>query len=132
MRLTLRKSEIIRGKRNFEQIFHRGVRIRSSSIQVLILTSPPPDDSSPAVRFAAVVPKAVGKANVRNRIKRLIRESYRLDKSLLVSPGLHPAATLNVVFLWSPRSRVPVESVTLGMVRGEIAGLLEKIRVQFT
>ncbi len=129
MRRTLKKSEIIRGKRNFERIFERGVRLRSSIIQGLVLAAPPDGDSPPGVRVAAIVPKAVGKANVRNRLKRLIRESYRLDKSILLPP---PDVSLNVVFLWSPRTRLPAGTVTLVMVRGEIAALLQRIKEQFT
>ncbi len=132
MRRTLKKTEIIRGKRNFEQIFDRGVRIRSAFIQGLVLIAPAAGESPPGVRIAAVVPKAVGKATIRNRLKRLIRESYRLDKSILLSPGQHLDNTLNVVFLWSPRTRVPTRTVTLGIVREEIAGLLQKIKEQFT
>lgn len=132
MRRTLKKSEIIRGKRNFERIFERGVRLRSSIIQGLVLAAPPDSDSPPGIRVAAVVPKAAGKANVRNRLKRLIRESYRLDKSILLPPGPPPDVSLNVVFLWSPRTRLPSGTVTLVMVRGEIAALLQRIKEQFT
>ncbi len=132
MRRTLKKSEIIRGKRNFEQLFERGTRIRSGLIQGLILTTPATDGTPGGVRMAAVVPKAVGRANVRNRLKRLIRESYRLDKSILLTPGLHLDGTLNVVFLWSPRTRVPTGTVTIGIVREEISGLLHKIKERYT
>jgi ribonuclease P protein component len=132
VRHTLKKSEIIRGKRIFDQIFERGVRVRSAIIQALVLVSPADDGSPPAVRMAAVVPKVAGKATVRNRLKRLIRESYRHEKSILLSPGRQTGATLNVVFLWSPRTRVPAREITLATVRNEITGLLHKIKEQFT
>lgn len=132
LRRTLKKSEIIRGKRNFTKIFEQGVRIRSDCIQGLILVDPPSGDSPPGVRIAAVVPKAAGKATVRNRIRRLIRESYRLDKTLLQSPGQRLNNTLNIVFLWSPRVRVPAGTVTFGMVREDVTLLLQKIKAQFT
>lgn len=132
MRHTLKKSEIIRGKRVFDEIFERGVRLRSALIQALVLVAPASDASPPGVRMAALVPKAAAKATGRNRLKRLIRESYRLDKSLLLPPAPRTDVTMNVVFLWSPRSRVPAREVTLAQVRQEIDGLLHKIREQFT
>lgn len=132
MRHTLKKSEIIRGKRIFDEIFERGVRVRSAIIQALVLASPGDDRFPNGVRMAAVVPKSAGKATVRNRLKRLIRESYRQDKSILLSSGRPIDGTLNIVFLWSPRTRVPARDVTLSAVRDEITGLLNKIREQFT
>jgi ribonuclease P protein component len=132
LRNTLKKSEIIRGKRIFDQIFERGVRVRSTIIQALVLSAPAADGSPPGVRMAAVVPKAAGKAVVRNRLKRLIRESYRHEKTILLSSGRPIDGALNIVFLWSPRTRVPTRDVTLATVRGEITGLLQKIREQFT
>jgi ribonuclease P protein component len=133
LRRTLKKSEIIRGKRNFDMIFERGARIRSPRIQGLVLAIPAPDAApGGGVRMAAVVPKAAGPATVRNRIKRLIRESYRLDKALLLAPGLRFEGTLNIVFLWSPRGGAPTGAVTLGMVREDVDWLLQKIKEQFT
>ena len=132
MRRTLKKSEIIRGKRIFEQIFGQGVRVRSACIKGLVVVAPATRESPPGVRIAAVVPKAAGKATTRNRLKRLIRESYRLEKSILAVPGKHLTNTLNVVFLWSPGTQIPKGKVTLEFVRGEIAGLLTKIKEQFT
>jgi ribonuclease P protein component len=132
LRYTLKKSEIIRGKRIFDQIFERGVRVRSTIIQALVLASPLADGPERGFRMAAVVPKAAGTAVVRNRLKRLIRESYRHEKTILLSSGRPIEGALDIVFLWSPRNRIPTRDVTLGTVRGEISGLLQKIREQFT
>jgi ribonuclease P protein component len=132
LRSTLKKSEIIRGKRIFDLIFERGVRVRSAIVQALVLASPEAEGSPGGVRMAAVVPKAAGKATVRNRLKRLIRESYRHEKSILLSSGRPTDGTLNIVFLWSPRTRVTARDVTLATVQGEITGLLQKIKEQFT
>lgn len=132
MRHTLKKSEIIRGKKIFDEVFERGVRVRSQIIQALVLASPAAEGTPPGIRMAAVIPKAAGKATVRNRLKRLIRESYRHEKSILLSSGRPIDGTLNIVFLWSPRTRVPTRDVTLATVSGEITGLLHKISGQFS
>lgn len=132
MRPTLRKSEIIRGKRLFDRIFSRGTRLRAPRVQGIVLTIPSEDDLPEGVRMAAVVPKAAGTATTRNRIKRLIRESYRLEKAVLLEPGPPPGVSLNIVFLWSPRGAGgPADGLRLSSVRGEIAGLLQQIKERF-
>jgi len=131
LRRTLKKSEIIRGKRVFESIFEQGRRIRSEYIQGIVLDSPGRHPDTPGVLVAAVVPKAAGKAAWRNRVRRLIREAYRNNKEILRPSGERPDRTLNVVFLWSPRTRPAPVTVPFTLVREEITGLLHRIREQF-
>jgi ribonuclease P protein component len=132
LRRTLKKSEILRGKRNFESIFERGKRIRSEYIQGIVLDLPGRTPDGPGILIAAVVPKAAGNAAWRNRVRRLIREAYRNNKDIIGPPGERPDRTLNVVFLWSPRTKPSSGAVSFPLVREEITGLLQRIREQFT
>jgi len=131
LRRTLKKSEILRGKRNFESIFERGKRVRSEYIQGIVLECPGRDTDAPGILMAAVVPKAAGKAASRNRIRRLIREAYRHNKDIIRPGGERPDRTLQVVFLWSPRARLALGTVSFPLVREEITGLLHRIKEQF-
>jgi len=132
LRRTLKKSEILRGKRNFESIFERGRRIRSEYIQGIVLDSPGRAPDAPGILIAAVVPKAAGNAAWRNRVRRLIREAYRNNKDIIRPSGERPDRTLNVVFLWSPRTKPSSGKASLPLVREEITGLLHRIKEQFT
>jgi len=132
LRRTLKKSEIIRGKRNFESIFERGKRIRSDYVQGIVLPGPGRDPHGPGILIAAVVPKAAGNAVWRNRVRRLIREAYRHNKEIIRSTGERPDRTLNIVFLWSPRTKLPSGKPSLPLLREEITGLLHRIKEQFT
>jgi ribonuclease P protein component len=131
LRRTLKKSEILRGKRIFESIFEKGKRIRSEYIQGIVLDSPGREPGSPGILVAAVVPKAAGKAAWRNRVRRQIREAYRNNKEIIRPSGERPDRTLNVVFLWSPRIRPAPVTVPFLVVREEVAGLLHRIKEQF-
>jgi len=131
LRRTLKKSEIIRGKRVFETIFERGRRIRSQYIQGIVLDSAGRDPGAPGIMVAAIVPKAAGSAAWRNRVRRLIREAYRNNKEIVRPSGERSDRTLNVVFLWSPRTRPAPVTVSFPLVLEEITGLLHRIREEF-
>jgi ribonuclease P protein component len=79
---SLPKSEILRGKTSIDKLFGHGQRMSEYPFRVIYQINPSAV-GIPALRFGIVVPKRVSKlAHERNRIKRLAREAYRLNKHL--------------------------------------------------
>lgn len=74
----LRKSEIFRGKHDFNFVHSKG---RSYANHALILLLVQAEHYNGKIGFAAG--KKLGGAVVRNRVKRLLREAYRLNKNSL-------------------------------------------------
>ena len=68
-------------KRDFERVITGGHKIKGNGIVLWYGLRP---DLQPA-RFAVVVSKKLGPAVVRNRIKRLLREAFRLNRKNWVS-----------------------------------------------
>src|SRR3546814_639215 len=82
MDFSFPKKEKLKRKKILEQLFKEGKGISNYPVKLIYLATALPED----VRFQAGV--AVSKRNFkkavqRNRIKRLLRESYRLNKHLL-------------------------------------------------
>ena len=84
--------------RDFDAVYRHG---RSVSTRYLVLYSFDRDEADGDSRLGLAVPKAVGGAVVRNRIKRQLREIWRgrlervpegRDHVLVVRPGLPEAA----------------------------------------
>lgn len=73
---SLEKNEKVRKRKDYQEAYDKGVRYRSENFIVLVKVNP-----TGAKRLGITVSKKVGKkAVIRNRIKRLIREFFRLNK----------------------------------------------------
>ena len=71
----LSKSKIFRGKREFSVVYNRGRSYANGRLVLYVMRS---NELEGRVGFAAG--KKLGSAAVRNRIKRLLREAYRLTQ----------------------------------------------------
>jgi ribonuclease P protein component len=102
VRHTLKRSEILRGRNNFQLVFRHGRKIQGKYLRCLILSDDRmklPAGSGPVAGFT--VPGALKRAVDRNRLKRLTREAYRLNKEILCSKLEGSSKPLAMVFLYS-------------------------------
>ncbi len=74
------KHEKIRKRSEYLTVYERGRRRHSANFTVIVLNEP-----GRARRLGITVSRRVGNAVERNRIKRLVREFFRLNKHRLVS-----------------------------------------------
>lgn len=82
--------------RDFDAVYRQG---RSTSTRFLVAYRFEPDEPAEAPRLGVAVPKRVGNAVVRNRVKRQLKEAWRslglaagADYVLVARPGLPEAA----------------------------------------
>lgn len=76
----LSKQGILHKNKNFQKVYRSG---RSYANRMVVLYILPNHDNVRRVGFAAG--KKLGGAVIRNRVKRLLRESYRLNQSQLIN-----------------------------------------------
>jgi ribonuclease P protein component len=74
-RTTLPKNERLKGKQVFAAVFSRGKRISRGNLTIVYLPA-----EQPSAGFIAS--KHIGGAVKRNRVKRILREAYRMNKDL--------------------------------------------------
>ena len=72
------KKERVRKRKNYLSIYQGGIRVHSNNFTVILNPNP-----SGKKRLGVAVSKKVGNAVKRNRIKRLLREFFRLNKDRL-------------------------------------------------
>ncbi len=119
--------ERIKSRKAFERIFAEGKVTYSSDNKIRLNYFITKDSNKPGVLFAAAVSKKLGKAVWRNRIKRLIRESYRLNKLELVEKCKTQKTLLEVVFSPQSINQKDNKAVTLNEIEKPVKELLVKI-----
>jgi len=98
---TLGKTERLKSRKQIEQLFKEGKTFTVSPLRIYYATHPSSALSSPLQFGAAVGTKHFKHAVDRNRIKRLIREAYRLQKNDLQQLLKLKKTTLNVFFMYT-------------------------------
>jgi ribonuclease P protein component len=73
------RNDRLRKRREFEECYASGVRASGRHIQVFLLAAGGP---SPRTRLGISVPRRVGSAVSRNRVRRRLREIFRRTRSL--------------------------------------------------
>lgn len=75
---TFGKAERVRKRQDYDRIYAQGIRRHSRRFTLILCPNP-----LGVRRLGVTVSKKVGNAVARNRIKRLLREFFRLNKSRL-------------------------------------------------
>lgn len=85
MRATLKKREILRRKKDIDALFSEGKSVKALPLKVLYQVVPLSEaaQSPPVMAMFVVSRRNLKKAAHRNRVKRLMREAYRLLKGNL-------------------------------------------------
>ncbi|WP_181899475.1 ribonuclease P protein component [Flagellimonas nanhaiensis] len=80
--LSFPKNEKLKSKKHFDALFEEGKSVLKFPLKLIYLRSDFGDDTKVKIGVAAPK-KKFGRAVDRNHIKRLLRETYRLNKALI-------------------------------------------------
>lgn len=120
---TLGKNERLKSRKEIEQLFNSGKRFSENPLKIFFLIS---DSSKQILKMGVgVSSKNFKKAVERNRIKRQIREAWRLQKKYLESRLEILNQQLNVFIIYTGREIPATKQLTEAMK--EVMYKLEKI-----
>ena len=93
----LSSQERIKSKKDFDELYSSGKILISSKkkIKAIYLIK---ENTIGGVKIAAVVSKKLGNAVWRNRIKRLIKETYRLNKQEIILSAVNAGKNIKLIF----------------------------------
>jgi ribonuclease P protein component len=92
------KREKLCSQKTIDRLFKEGASVKAFPLRVVFLEV---DEADSAVQVLISVPKKrIRKAHDRNRVKRLIREAYRLNKAELVERTASEGKRLALAFIY--------------------------------
>ncbi len=127
-RFTLSSKERIKKKKDFEQIFSCGSTIYSNARLIKAVYLIEKDQTEKGIKAAVAVSKKSGIAVWRNKIKRLIRESYRLNKEILLEICLKKNILLKIIFSPVKLSEKTNKKIKLSDVMSDVTEIMLKLK----
>ena len=122
----LSANERIKSKKTFNELYSSGKILisRKKKIKSIYIIK---ENSGSGVKIAAVVSKKLGNAVWRNRIKRLIREAYRKNKTEIVLSAAAAGKSIDLIFSAYMLSEERNKKIRLDEVLPEILEIMKTI-----
>jgi ribonuclease P protein component len=126
--LGLSKSERIKHKKDFNKIYSEGKPLYSKSKKLKILFYIESSVNNSGIKAAFVVSKRAGKAYWRNRVKRLLREAYRMNKIDLLNFCRESDKLLYVIFSPNLVNQKIHKKIGLHFFLADMQGLIKQLK----
>jgi len=127
---SLSRNERVKKKKDFEKVYSSAKILFSSDLLIKALYTIDSDKQFLGVKIVPAVSKKAGKAVWRNRVKRLIKESYRLNKRGLCIKTLEKKIGVLIIFSPNKLSEFKNTKVYLKDIYKSVIELINKIEQQ--
>lgn len=127
---SLSRNERVKKKNDFKKVYNSSKVLFSSNLLVKSLYTIDLNEQFLGVKIAVAVSKKAGKAVWRNRIKRLIKESYRLNKQALLKKTIEKKICLLIIFSPNKLLETKNKKVYYNDICSSVIELINKIERQ--
>jgi ribonuclease P protein component len=124
----LSSQERIKSRKDFQKIYSSGKHVFSHNKNIKALYIIEESKTNAGIKIAAVVFKKAGNSVWRNRLKRLIKESFRLNKHILSDQINEKNIILKIIFSSNLLNKKNNKSIELKTIMPEIVDIMLKIK----
>lgn len=125
MRRTLRKNEILRGHQSFSTVLSKGNTLQSGVLRCFFLLG---DGDQKDLKVGFAVSRSVRGSALRNRLRRLMKEAYRLNKTILAVHTGRQMVPVRAVFMCTPGTPAQANAQTYGDIEHCMIELLKNLQ----
>ncbi len=129
-KFSLSSEERISNKKDFDCIYQFGRTVYSHDKKLKAVFLINKKSGKEGIKIAAAVSKKAGNAVWRNRVKRLIKESYRLKKYYLLHDILELKISLLIVFAPYILDSKKNKKISFNDIVSPVEELLKKIKIE--
>jgi ribonuclease P protein component len=125
---SLKRKEILRGKYTYRQIFTGGLLIGGSAIKATVEAFVPDRNDHTITRSVVGISlhRSVKRAVDRNRIKRWIREAYRIHKNLFGDRITKQEESLGIIFTCQSHPNFP-HNLSFTVIENDMEKILKQL-----
>ena len=124
---SLNQNERVKKKNDFEKVYSSGKTFYSSELLIKSIYTIYPAEQFVGVKIAVAVSKKAGSAVWRNRIKRLIKEAYRLNKISIIEKTNQKKVGVMIIFSPNRLSETKNKKIFLKDIKEKVVELINKI-----
>lgn len=122
MSTTLHKNERLKSRKAIENLFRKGAAFNNFPYRIVYVLASATDNKFPLQAGFSASARKFKKAVDRNRIKRVTKEVYRIQKTELQQALLNKHSTMSLFFIYTA-GELPVYS----LVKEKITVILKKL-----
>jgi ribonuclease P protein component len=125
----LSAQEKIKSRKDFEELYSKGIILFSSTKKIKAVYIIDQNPMEPGVKISVAIGHKSGNAVWRNRVKRLLRESFRLNKHIIIKKAEDFSFFIRIIFLPYSINMRKNKNIYLNDIMPDVIDIMSRISI---
>jgi ribonuclease P protein component len=125
----LSANEKITSRKDFEELYSNGITLFSSTKRIKAVYLIDQNSIEPGIKVTVAVGHKSGNAVWRNRVKRLLRESFRLNKHIIIKKAEDFRFFIRIIFSPNSINMKKNKNIYLNEIMPDVIDIMSRISI---
>jgi len=121
--------EKIKSRKDFEELYSKGTILFSSTKKIKAVYIIDQNPMEPGIKISVAIGHKFGNAVWRNRVKRLLRESFRLNKHIIIKKAEDFSFFIRIIFLPYSINMRKNKNIYLNDIMPDVIDVMSRISI---